>query len=101
MSEEPLVLDYSYPEFGLVSVPFYEESKQIVQFLAQVESDGLRHYERLDHLGRIRDAHKSAHHSRWEYMLLQMYLVHELKEAKSSFGLGGGIRLNHDCPINA
>jgi len=68
MSENPLTLGYSYPDFGQVTVRFYAESKDVVKFLKEVKPEGLRHFERLDHLGRLRDAHKSAHHSRWEYI---------------------------------
>ncbi|MBW2126366.1 MAG: hypothetical protein JRH08_11855, partial [Deltaproteobacteria bacterium] len=63
MSERALTLNYSYPDLGKISVDFYSESKQVLEFLEKVHPDGLRHFERLDHLGRIRDVEKSAHHS--------------------------------------
>jgi hypothetical protein len=94
-------LSYSYSDFGLVKVPIYTESKQIIDFLETVENDGLGHYDRLDHLGRIRDAHKSAHHSRWEYMMLQMYLFHSFKESSTSFGFSNSINLNRQTRISS
>jgi len=99
MSQETCVLDYSYPDFGLVSVPFYKESKEVIGFLEKAEDVGLRHFERLDHLGRLRDAHKSAHHSRWEYMFLQMYLFQEFRETGLSFRFSGGIKLDKNDRI--
>lgn len=94
-------LNYSYADFGLTILPFYKESEEIINFLEKAEHDGLRHFERLDHLGRIRDAHRSAHHSRWDYMFLQMYLFHKLKETGLSFGFSGGIKLDRNNKISS
>ena len=101
MSERALTLNYSYPDLGKISVDFYSESKQVLEFLEKVHPDGLRHFERLDHLGRIRDVQKSAHHSRWEYVFLQMYLFHELKDKGASFGFGKSIKLNKNTKISS
>ncbi|RLB09916.1 MAG: hypothetical protein DRG59_00925 [Deltaproteobacteria bacterium] len=101
MTDQPYILQYSYPDFGSVSVPLYKESKEVIDFLEKAEVEGIRHFEKLDHLGRIRDAHKSAHHSRWEYMFLQMYLFHELKERGGVFGLSTKIRLSNKFTVSS
>jgi|GEM_PF-2835266 len=85
------IIEYAYPDLGLVQIILQDESAKIYNFL-QKQSEGIEYFENLDQLGGLRTVHKSAHHSRWEYMILQMYLIQQLKSA-STFGFSTSIRL--------
>src|SRR6266567_4048663 len=76
---------YSFPEIGPVQATLHCESAILYRYLeASGEVERLEH---LDHLGKIRAVHKSAHYSRWEYVMLQLYFIDALKEAAGIWGL--------------
>lgn len=85
------IIEYAYPDMGLVRVTLQAESAKLFRFVRR-EGRGTEYFEKLDQLGALRSVHKSAHHSRWEYMVLQMYLIQQLKRA-SVFGLSTSLRL--------
>jgi hypothetical protein len=92
MATQVETIEYAYPDLGPVKVTLQKESAEIYRFIQKSESAGTEFFERLDQLGALRFVHKSAHHSRWEHMLLQMYLVQQLK-AHSAFGFSTSVRL--------
>jgi hypothetical protein len=97
---DEFLLEYSSPQFGSLKVPLRCESSAIYKYLSLKEPHGIRRYEKLDHLGVLRAVHKSAHHSRWEYLMTQMYFVHFFDKESRSFGfssrveLGGGLEVS-------
>jgi len=91
-------IEYQYPDLGTVQVRLEEESASIYDFLrskGEIES-----FEKLDQLGALRAVHKSSHHSRWEYMVLQMYLVEELRKRKV-FSLSTSVPLTKEIIISS
>ena len=84
MRNEPRVIKYVYPDLGPIQVHLYYESQQIYNFL--LKTKGIDHLENIEQLGALRSVHKASHHSRWEYMILQMYLLEQLIK-NSSIGL--------------
>jgi hypothetical protein len=86
------VITYEYPDLGHVEVVLQDESADIFRFLKSESRTGIEYFERLDQLGALRAVHKTAHHSRWEYMVLQMYLVQGLKSS-GAFGLSTSVKL--------
>jgi len=91
-------IEYQYPDLGSVKIKLQNESAEIYRFFKEGwfikagKGMGIEHFERLYQLGALRAVYKTAHHSRWEYMVLQMYLIQELKTA-SAFGLSTSIPL--------
>ena len=92
------IIEYQYPDLGTVQVQLQNESASIFEFL---RSKGeIECFEKLDQLGALRIVHKSSHHSRWEYMVLQMYLVEELRK-KRVFGLSTSVPLTKKIIISS
>jgi hypothetical protein len=98
MATQVETIEYEYPDLGKVEITLQKESAEIYRFLKESwfikggKGSGIGHFERLDQLGALRAVHKSAYHSRWEYMVLQMYLIQQLKAA-SAFGFSTSIPL--------
>ncbi|GAH55199.1 unnamed protein product, partial [marine sediment metagenome] len=84
-------IEYQYPDLGSVEIKLQNESAEIYKFIKK-QTEGVEFFERLDQLGALRFVHKSAHHSRWEYMVLQMHLIQQLKE-NSAFGFSTSVPL--------
>lgn len=99
-------IEYAYPDLGSIEITLRAESAEIYRFLKERwfikagKGSGIEHFERLDQLGALRAVHKTAHHSRWEYMVLQMYLIQELKAA-SAFGFSTSIPLTGHHPVSS
>ena len=53
---------------------------QFLSSLSRLPMAGAQHWQGLDHLGELRNVLKCGHHSRYEYLLLQLYLIHIFKE---------------------
>jgi hypothetical protein len=99
--EESFQIDYSSPQLGSVKIPLRNESLSVFKFLAEAEPHGIGRFEKLDNLGVLRAAHKSAHHSRWEYMVTQMHLVHFFDQGDVAFGFSGRVRLKSGAEISS
>ena len=96
--QQETIIEYQYPDLGTVQVRLEKESASIYEFLrskGEIES-----FEKLDQLGALRAVHKSSHHSRWEYMVLQMYLVEELGK-KKVFGFSTSVPLTKQVIISS
>ncbi|MFH1032089.1 MAG: hypothetical protein V1767_05975 [Chloroflexota bacterium] len=99
-------IEYEYPDLGHVEITLREESAEIYRFFKEGgftktgKGDGIEHFEKLDQLGALREVHKTAHHSRWEYMVLQMHLIQELKSA-SAFGFSTSISLTNHYTVSS
>jgi hypothetical protein len=91
MATQFQTIEYAYPDLGPVEVKLQKESAEIYKFIKK-QTEGTEFFERLDQLGALRFVHKSAHHSRWEHMVLQMYLAQQLK-ANYAFGFSTSVRL--------
>lgn len=108
VNHETRPLDYQVPQLGKVSAKLYEYSAQTYNLL-----DYYGHIKKLrtiDQLGVIRNVYEGAHHSRWEYVMLQLSLIHRLsvetdeKDRKVARGLGLGssnIEFQGRCPTGA
>lgn len=92
-------IGYAYPDLGYVEINLRKESADIYKFIRK-EGGGIEYFETLDQLGALRAVHKSAHHSRWEYMMLQMHLIQQLK-ANSAFGFSTSIDLTSQHSVSS
>jgi hypothetical protein len=95
------ILEYSSPQFGSLKVPLRSESLAAYRFICSAEPHGVRRYEKLDHLGLLRAVHKSAHHSRWEYLMTQMYFVHFFDKESRSFGFSSRVSLSPTTEVSS
>lgn len=100
------IIEYEYPDLGRVEITLQAESAEIYRFFKEGwfikarKGMGIEHFERLDQLGALRAVYKTAHHSRWEYMVLQMYLIQQLKAA-SAFGFSTSIPLTRHHRVSS
>lgn len=80
--ETKRVLSYHFAHLGSLETTLAGDSAKLHDFLLKTnEFERLNH---LDHLGIIRFAYPSAHHSRWEYVMLMLYMIDRLREARES-----------------
>lgn len=87
------MLAHSFPVFGSIEVPLHAESSTIFELLKKLPMSGPAHLQKLDHLGELRTVLRCGQHSRYEYLLLQLYLIHFFKHRAKGFGLSSKIAL--------
>jgi len=92
-------LEYYLPQVGKISArlyPFTEQTYELLDHYGHI--DRMR---RIDQLGVIRNVFEGAHHSRWEYVMLQLSLIHKLNIITDETGgkLAGGLGLDTGIPI--
>lgn len=89
-----MILDYHLPQLGKISTtlfPFAEETYNLLNNYGHI-----RRLRVINQLGVIKNIFEGAHHSRWEYVMLQLSIIHKLsiltdeKNAKVASGLGLG-----------
>lgn len=81
--------DYNLMGHGIVRPMMYQDPKKLYEFLNFYNFENKLHD--LKQLGSIRHFLKGAHYTRYEYMLLQVTLIHELKKKHHGFGLGSKV----------
>jgi hypothetical protein len=62
---------------------------------------GAQHWQKLDHLGELRRVLRCGQHSRYEYLILQLYLVHFFKDRAKGFGLSSKIRITQTLEVSS
>jgi len=79
-------LEYYVPQLGKVTVKLSPCAKKCYEIL---EEEGyIRGMMEIDQLGVIRNVYGGAHHSRWEYVMVQLSLIELLKKSEGAKGLG-------------
>jgi hypothetical protein len=96
--QREIIIEYRYPDLGAVQVQLQNESANIFEFLSS--KGEIECFEKLDQLGALRSVHKSSHHSRWECMVLQLYLVEEIRK-KKVFGLSTSVPLTKKIIVSS
>lgn len=89
-----MTLEYHVPQLGKISTKLYPYSIQTYELLNHYgHIDRLRS---IDQLGVIRNVYEGAHHSRWEYVMLQLSLIYKLsvETDEKSNKLASGLGLN-------
>jgi hypothetical protein len=72
------VLEYQLPNLGLLKIFIYPYAKLALDI---VNGGNLLAILKINpQLGTIRMAHEGAHHTRWEYVLVQLYIITKLSE---------------------
>ncbi len=72
------VLEYQLPNLGLLKISLYPYAKKALDIIRG--SNFLSILKRNPQLGTVRIAHEGAHHTRWEYVLVQLYIITKLSE---------------------
>ena len=96
-----MILRHQFPQIGSVEIPLYHESKVVHELLETLKNSGTSHLERLDHLGELRQVIHCGHHSRYEFLILQLYLIHFLKQQAGIIGLSTEIEIEKDLKITS
>lgn len=79
----------------------FDESNAIFRLLQTLPSSGTATLERLEHLGELRRVIHVAHHSRYEYLVLQLCLVHFFKKDAKARGLGSPVKIGGGITISS
>jgi len=97
----PAKIVHSFPQLGTVTVPLYAESEQTYLLLEDFTSASTQHLRNLDHLGELRGVLNCGIHSRYEYAVLQLYLIHFLKQKTKGYGLSTAISLPSGTEVSS
>ena len=87
----PGEISHAFPFLGRIAVPLHAESHLVFSLLENFTTASMAHLQKQDHLGELRDVLKCGMHSRYEYVVLQMYFVHVFKNNAHAFGLSTGV----------
>ena len=93
MTKRKEIIEHTFPVLGRIEVPLHHESAELLRALNGLPFSGPDHWQSLDHLGELRSVLKCGHHSRYEYLVLQLYLTHILKAEARVYGLSTSIDL--------
>jgi hypothetical protein len=94
-------IQHSFPVLGSIEVPLYKESAKLFNMFESLPNSGTIHWQSLDHLGELRSVLRCGHHSRYEYLILQLYLTHIFKQVASAFGFSTGVQLPNGSKISS
>lgn len=91
---DPKDLKYHVPNFGELNSSLFTHSIQVYNFLHK--RGHIQRLREIDQLGVIKTVYEGAHHSRWEYVMTQLGILHQLctrrdkRGNKYATGLGLG-----------
>lgn len=97
-------LKYHVPGLGELKSDLYENSSKAYNLLK--ENGHIDRLKDIDQLGVIRNVYEGAHHSRWEYVMMQLGILHRLnttdvdlgfKPSKGT-GLGSNLSIGNNKP---
>lgn len=86
-------IKYNIPQLGKIEAVIYGNyAKKCYEYLKKEKYiDKLKE---IDQLGIIRKSLEGVHHTRWEYVVLQIYLINKLKDKKMGLGINSNLKLN-------
>ncbi|MBF4475458.1 hypothetical protein [Methanobacterium formicicum] len=83
---------YYLPQFGEIEAfiwkPYAVNCYKLLHKKGHIKRMG-----RMDQLGVIRNVYQGAHHHRWEYVVLQLYLLNLLQDSNLNIGTNSNIEL--------
>jgi len=86
------IISHELSKFGKLHIALHAKS---TVFYNQLEEDGLIDYlKNLDHLGFISKSHPGNNHKRWDYIMLQFFILHKLKDEVFRTGLSSNHKID-------
>jgi hypothetical protein len=82
-------------DYGYIDINLYEYTEKINDFLNRDKINEIHRLKKLNQLGLISEIYESTHHSKWEYIIIQMYLSQLISNEKG-YGLKSNIKLKSD-----
>ncbi|ALK06251.1 MAG: hypothetical protein AAY43_11875 [Methanosarcina sp. 795] len=79
-----LLLNYHVPGLGKLSAQLYENSS--ATYLLLNSNDHIKRMRNIEQLGVIHNVYEGVHHSRWEYVMTQLGLLHRLYPSDKKAG---------------
>ena len=83
-----VILTHVIPTLGNIQVELFEPAASIYRVFQAKEIKRLRG---LLQLGQLTHIHSGAHHTRWDYIMLQLYLLKVFKESATGAGLASEV----------
>jgi hypothetical protein len=87
-------LEYNVPYLGKINAKLFDESNNCYFLLDKY--DHIERMKEIDQLGVIRGVYEGAHHSRWEYVMVQLSIIHQLctlKDEETGRNIANGLGL--------
>jgi len=86
------ILSHELSKFGKVDIALHHKSTDFYNIL---EIHGLiDHLKALDHLGFISKSHPGNNHKRWDYVMLQLHILHKIKDEVFRTGLSSNHKID-------
>lgn len=86
-------IKYNIPQLGKIQAVVYGQyAKKCYEYLEK--ENYIEKLKNIDQLGIIRKSLEGVHHTRWEYVVLQLYLINKLKDKKMGLGINSNIQIN-------
>lgn len=86
------IISHELSKFGKLDIALHAKSTVFYNLL---EEDGLIDYlKNLEHLGFISKSHPGNNHKRWDYIMLQFYILHKLKDEVFRTGLSSNHKID-------
>jgi hypothetical protein len=78
-------LEYHIPGLGRITATLYPYSSKTYELLSKYNH--INRMREIDQLGVIRGVYEGAHHPRWEYVMVQLGLIHRLSTPDETRGI--------------
>ena len=94
-------LKYHFPGLGQLKVGLYSNSSEAYKLITS--KNHVQRLKEIDQLGVIRNVYEGVHHSRWEYVMVQLGILHRLNlnDLDTGYKPSKSIGLNSTVTINS
>lgn len=87
-----IIISHEISRIGKIDIPLYECSTIFYNFLTEYKIIDYLNY--VDHLGYISYSHTGTKHSRWDYVMLQFFLLSKLNNSYFDLGLNSNSKIS-------
>lgn len=81
-------------DYGPINIELYHYSEMIYDFLNRDKINELDRLKKINHLGLISEFYEGVRHSKWDYIIIQLYLSQLLRKYGKITGLASNIKLS-------
>lgn len=93
MDNHHIHVEYTIPSLGFITTQIYKPYASLCyNFLDKY--DYIKKLKTINQLGVIKNTFNGTHHPRWEYVVLQIYLLNLLKKTEFKSGLASNYKIN-------
>lgn len=92
-------ISLNFPDYGELNVKLFKYSSKIYDILIREKINEIDRLKKLNHLGLLSEIYETTHHSKWEYIFIQLYLFYLFRKGEA-YGLSSNVKLKSGKSIS-